>query len=298
MLLRPSCLAAVALRALHRDEEAQEALAHFDRLQQQAAAVISQTPLLNVFNRYFRCEHVSPQEIPSPPRAQPPLAPLASMPERHTVQPSLLCAVFDSEDIRGELLRAMSLLSKRVVACACVQLRDQISEHLRDPTLHVRIEDATFENAAFVGRLPELTELHVQGERLVLNVPQLRQLPRISIAMLSVEAALFLGAILSGGEHTVRISNGSCVALPPLRTRERINLSSRSLKDADLAALLGALALNQCLKELDLLDNPAPEGGIVKTAMIAALPWALLRHNSGLHLTNLIQVATSADGLM
>ena len=32
----------------------------------------------------------------------------------------------------------------------------------------------------------------------------------------------------------------------PLRTRERINLFSRELRDSDLAALLGALSLNTC----------------------------------------------------
>merc|ERR1711939_908058 len=136
--------------------------------------------------------------------------------------------------------------------------------------LSVRIEDATFENAAFVGRLPALRVLHVQGEAAPLAVAQLRRLPRITVTHLTLEAALFVGAILSGGEHTLRFSSGSCVALWPLRTRERLNLSSRALKDSDLAALLGALALNRCLKELDLCDNPAPDSSVLKTAMISA----------------------------
>lgn len=89
--------------------------------------------------------------------------------------------------------------------------------------------------------------------------------------------ALFLGCLLAGGEQTIRVSSGSCVRLPPLRSRERLNLARRGLQDADLAALLGALSLNQCLKELDLGGNTAPSGSHVKAAMVQALPWQLLR---------------------
>jgi hypothetical protein len=75
------------------------------------------------------------------------------------------------------------------------------------------------------------------------------------------------------------MSSGCLVALPPLRTRDRINLSQRGLKDSDLGALLGALSLNPYLKELDLHGNPAPARECVKTAMVVALPWTLLREH-------------------
>ena len=86
---------------------------------------------------------------------------------------------------------------------------------------------------------------------------------------------------LSGGEHTLRMSSGNCVALAPLRSRERINLTQKGLKDGDLAVLLGALSLNQQLKELDL-NEPRGANAIMYTsnlraAMVAALPWPLLR---------------------
>ena len=119
----------------------------------------------------------------------------------------------------------------------------------------VRIEDATFENAAFVGRLPNLERLHVQGETSLphgLDLKYLRGLDRITINKLGFEAALFLGAAISGGYQSLRLSNNSCVLLAPLRTRERINLFNRELRDSDLAALLGALSLNLHIKELNI----------------------------------------------
>merc|ERR1712087_100950 len=195
-------------------------------------------------------------------------------------------------DIREELMGWIALRAKRALCCTAFPLRHHVSTSMRAPLLKVRIEDATFENAAFVGRLPHLKELIVQGEPMRLMVAHLRSLTRINIGLLSVEASLFVGGILSGGEHIIRVSSGSCVALPPLRTKERLNLSSRGLKDSDLAALLGALALNRCLKELELCDNPAPQGGVVKAAMIAALPWPLLRHDSSLQIASVVQLTS------
>ena len=178
----------------------------------------------------------------------------------------------------------MSLHSKRASCCCCSTLRSHVSANLHAPSLSVRIEDATFDNAAFVGRLPRLGTLHVQGEAFLsdgVDLNKLRSLNRIATGSLSFEAALFVGAALSGGEHTLRLSSGACVALPPLRTRERVNLAHRQLRDKDLAVLLGALSLNQQLKELDL-NEPRGANAIMYTsnlraAMVAALPWPLLR---------------------
>ena len=99
--------------------------------------------------------------------------------------------------------------------------------------------------------------------------------------MLGFEAALFVGAALSGGEHTLRLSDSALVSLPPLRTRERVNLAVRQLKDQDLAVLLGALSLNRNLQGLEFNDRRGSEGAYganVRAAMVAALPWPLLRH--------------------
>ena len=66
-----------------------------------------------------------------------------------------------------------------------------------------------------------------------------------------------------------------------LRTRECVNLAHRQLRDKDLAVLLGALSLNQHLKELDLNEPRGPNGAMfssnLRAAMVAALPWPLLR---------------------
>ena len=189
---------------------------------------------------------------------------------------SLLASLFEYIDVRGELLRAMPLHATRAAGCVCWMLREHVHAHLRAPQLCVSIQDATYDNAAFVGRLPGLARLTVESLPRALDISHLRSLTRVNVKDLSFEGALFLGGLLAGGEQTVRVSSGSCVRLPPLRTRERLNLSSRGLTDSDLAVLLGALALNVGLKELDLASNPAPEGPEIKAAVVGALPWGLL----------------------
>ena len=225
------------------------------------------------------------------PACQPPLGAPAAFPPR-AVQSgllpaaagrasrvdSLLLAVFNEEDVRGELLSAMSLQSKRASCCCCSTLRSYVSADLHAPSLAVCIEDANLHNASFVARLPRLGTLHVQGEAFLsdgIDVHKLRSLNRIAVGKLSFEASLFVGAVLSGGEHTLRLSGGTCVALYPLRTRERVNLTHHQLRDKDLAVLLGALSLNPHLKKLDL--SRAKIMGTVwarlRASMVAALPW-------------------------
>ena len=292
---RTHSLAAAALRRLCREDDAAAALQRFERVAQEYAAILAQRPRLLRYQNYHqngRADHSLP---PAP--CQPPLGAPAAFPPR-AVQSgllpaaagrtsrvaSLLIAVFNEEDVRGELLSTMSLHSKRASCCCCSTLRSYVSANLHAPSLAVRIEDATFDNAAFVGRLPRLGTLHVQGESFLsdgIDLNKLRSLNRIATGSLSFEAALFVGAALSGGEHTLRLSSGACVALPPLRTRERVNLAHRQLRDKDLAVLLGALSLNQHLKELDL-NEPRGANAIMYTsnlraAMVAALPWPLLR---------------------
>ena len=201
-------------------------------------------------------------------------------------------------DLRRELLCVMSLTSKRAAACACSCLCSHIAAHVHAASLAVRIEDATFENAAFVGRLPNLERLHVQGETSLprgLDLKHLRGRDWITINKLGFEAALFLGAAISGGNHALRLSNNSCVLLASLRTRERINLINRVTSDSDLAALLGALSLNFHLKELNInkLGNPElTHGNGLQAAMVQALPWHLLRHQPGIRVTSLLQACS------
>ena len=225
------------------------------------------------------------------PACQPPLGAPAAFPPR-AVQSglllaaagrasrvdSLLLAVFNEEDVRGELLSAMSLQSKRASCCCCSTLRSYVSADLHAPSLAVRIEDANLHNAAFVARLPRLGTLHVQGETFLsdgIDLNKLRSLNRIAVGQLSFEASLFVGAVLSGGEHTLRLSGGACVALHPLRTRERVNLTHHQLRDKDLAVLLGALSLNPHLKKLDLSRAKimGTAWARLRASMEAALPW-------------------------
>ena len=105
-----------------------------------------------------------------------------------------------------QVLRALSLKSKRAAACSCRALRWHVGMHMAQPTLHVRIEDATFENAAFVSRLAHLQALHIEGELFndgLLNIAKLRTLKRISVGALQFEAALFLGSLRMGLREAV-----------------------------------------------------------------------------------------------
>ena len=152
------------------------------------------------------------------------------------------------------LLRRMRLRDKRAAACSCRGLRALIAPHLRSATLHVLAEDATIDNATFVARLPTLERLHVEGESFLcdgLDIPKLRSLPRLALKTIGAPAALFLGSLLSGGEHTIRLSNGSsCISLQPVATRDSLSLFVTSA--ADLAVILGALSNNRALQRLEL----------------------------------------------
>ena len=109
---------------------------------------------------------------------------------------TLLGSLLGLDDLLIEVLRALSLKSKRAAACSCRALRWHVGMQMAQPTLHVRIEDATFENAAFVSRLAHLQALHIEGELFndgVLDLAKLRTLKRISVGALQFEAALFLG---------------------------------------------------------------------------------------------------------
>ena len=152
------------------------------------------------------------------------------------------------------LLPRMTLRAKRTAACSCRGLRTLIAPHLRSATLHVLAEDATLDNAAFVARLPSLERLHVEGESFLcdgLDIPKLRSLPRLALKTIGAPAALFLGYLLRGGEHTIRLSNGlSCISLQPLTIRDSLSLAVATA--ADLAVLLCSLSNNRALQQLEL----------------------------------------------
>ena len=192
-----------------------------------------------------------------PPPCSPPLEPLtADLPASSECVALLVdtLARLGTDALALTLLRRMTLRAKRAAACSCRGLRTLIAPHLRAATLHVLAEDATLDNAAFVARLPTLERLHVEGESFLcdgLDIPKLRSLPRIALKTIGVPAALFLGCLLSGGDHTIRLSNGlSCVSLQPITTRDDLSLIVTAA--ADLAVLLGSLSNNRVLKRLGL----------------------------------------------
>jgi len=152
------------------------------------------------------------------------------------------------------LLLRITLRDKRAAACSCRGLRSLIAPHLRSATLHVLAEDATLDNAAFVARLPNLERLHVEGESFLsdgLDIAKLRSLPRLALKTIGAPAALFLGYLLRGREHTIRLSNGlSCISLQPVATRNRLSLAVSTA--ADLVVILGSLSNNKALERLEL----------------------------------------------
>ena len=192
-----------------------------------------------------------------PPPCSPPLEPLAAELPASSECASLLVemlARLGTDALSLTMLRQMTLRAKRAAASSCRGLRALLAPHLRAATLHVLAEDATLDNAAFVARLPTLERLHVEGESFLcdgLDIPKLRSLPRIALKTVGAPAALFLGCVLSGGAHTIRLSNGAAfVSLQPIATRDNLSLAVSSA--ADLAVLLGSLSSNRGLKQLRL----------------------------------------------
>ena len=83
----------------------------------------------------------------------------------HTHNPGMLGLLLKEgpDDLFDYCLLTMPLTAKRAIACTNAALRARIAR-LSSPVLYVRKEDATFENAQFVARLPGLTTVFVEGE--------------------------------------------------------------------------------------------------------------------------------------
>ena len=208
-----------------------------------------------------------------PPQCSPMFEPLtADLPASSELVVLLvdLLARLGTDALSLTLLRRMRLRDKRAAACSCRGLRTLIAPHLRSATLHVLAEDATLDNAAFFARLPSLERLHEEGESFLrdgLDIRKLRSLPRLALKTIGAPAALFLGCLLSGGEHTIRLSNGSsCISLQPVATRDSLSLFVTSA--ADLAVILGALSNNRALQRLEL---PLIFGQNVRRSNMAAV---------------------------
>ena len=142
------------------------------------------------------------------------------------------------------------LSAKRSLACTNSECRSMVFAHLRGPVLSVAWWDATWANATFVARVlvPTVPEqvLRMKDERCVpdMKLAHLGTLPRLKVGTMGWPAAMFFGAAIAQSDATLRLSDGTmCRELKPLRERVTIVVPPRT-SDADLCAMLGALALN------------------------------------------------------
>ena len=192
-------------------------------------------------------------------------------------------------DALEPLLVAMRLRERRALACVCAVLYNSLRPHLLLATvLHVGTAAASWENAAFIARLPRLRTLHIDGEGFVpvMDVPSLRSKQRLRLASADGKqqtgpaAALFLGALLGDGDHTVRLTdNMQMVALAHLRTQQRVTLPAAN--DADLAMALGSLARNEALEQCDLSTTHERRPLWLTIALEKALPAAVAQRQIG-----------------
>ena len=200
--------------------------------------------------RCFQIQNLAPCESPLPP--------LAAMRQRAS-SPQIF-AEFLTPLIE---LGFLSLRDLRSLAITCFAARAVVSGHLR--ATDVRIDaavDASWENAAFLARLPNLQRLHIEGEQLVpiIDVRGVRSKERLRLASadgkqrVGTAAALFLGAVLGGShttegvllrrgtQHTIRLTdNVSYMSLDRLHT-DLSDFDQPFLSPADVLILLGTWA--------------------------------------------------------
>ena len=162
-------------------------------------------------------------------------------------------AVLGADVVQLALLPALPLRARRSLACASRALRALVTPHLRAAELAV--EDADWEDAAFVARLPGLRVLRVNGA--AHDLPALRARAEVDVGTLA-GSALLLGAALGGDARWVRLSLARADGTPQvveagaLRTARRPTLYA--LLDApDVAFLHGVLARN---------PHVSPEAGL------------------------------------
>ena len=158
------------------------------------------------------------------------------------------------------------LSAKRSLACTNSECRSMVFAHLRGPVLSVAWWDATWANATFVARVlvPTVPEqvLRMKDERCVpdMKLAHLGTLPRLKVGTMGWPAAMFFGAAIAQSDATLRLSDGTtCRELKPLRERVTIAMPPKP-SDADVCAMLGALALNPDAVTSRDLEQPGLPG--------------------------------------
>ena len=170
---------------------------------------------------------------------------VAVLPIRHSVIAPLVRLLIEGKEVFFQTPH-FALEAKRAFACSCFAARAMLHEHLHAEILHVQPTDATWANAVFVARLPNLQTLRVAGE---LHLPEMhlahyKTLPRLRVGLLGPPAALFFGAAVARCDATLRLSDGStCRSLKGIR-EQPLAILPQTASAADCLALLGALSLN------------------------------------------------------
>jgi len=168
-----------------------------------------------------------------------------------------LVVAIGPDALRLALLDKLPLRARRALACASVAFRGVVTPHLRASMLAVADEDADWDNAAFVARLPDLTML-CMGVGAPHDLQALRAQPQLNLAQLSVESALFLGAVLGGSVESVRLSLPDGFGAPqvvhaaPMRQGLRLAFGTPRMGAADVAFFRGVFARNPHFKPDDV----------------------------------------------
>ena len=162
-------------------------------------------------------------------------------------------------EVLNVLIEASSvdLRGLRASAITCRIARSLVASHLYGTDVSVDAKcDASWDNAAFIARLPNLLKLRIRNEDFlpVIDVKSVQSKPRLRLAAADGQsrcgpgAALFLGAILGGGSHTLRLTdNISYLNLNEIRTRREFTLPAAT-HPADVLVAVGALARHAELK--------------------------------------------------
>ena len=122
----------------------------------------------------------------------PPLAPLVVMADRASTARSESC--LRMLDVLVQMDGVVPLRDLRRLASSCYTARALVSATLRSPQLSVGKADASWENAAFVARLPGLLRLRVRGDLLLplIDLAAVRSKPRMRLK--SADGSLAISA--------------------------------------------------------------------------------------------------------
>ena len=154
------------------------------------------------------------------------------------------------EAIGLALLALLPLRARRALAIAAASTRKLITPHLRAPELLLAESDGTWDNAAFIARLPDLRRLRIAPMGLtpeqVIDLGHLAASAEpVEVLHRSLAACLMLGAALGDRLERIRLVGGRVLECAPLRTQRTLDaLDQVLLAQPDVNVLKGVLARN------------------------------------------------------